>query len=139
MVVAIVHFGDPALAEKVPLTTQELEETATHIVVGEVQAIYSRQEKRGDYQYTHYVAEVKIEKVEKGEGPSKLMYVRYFDIAWRGAGQMPPGPGGHFPVPATKESYRFYLAKNAYDGFTKENHDGGYNVIYGNGIQPIDK
>lgn len=139
IVVAIVSFGDSALAEKAPLSKKELEETATHIVVGKVQAIYSRQEQRGDYQYTHYVAEIKVDKVEKGEGPKELLYVRYLDIAWKGPGQVPPGPGGHYPVPKVAEDYRFYLARNAYDGFTRDNKDGGYNIIYGNGTEPLKK
>lgn len=125
-----------ARAEKVPLSKAELEETATHIVVGKVQAIYSRSERKGGYQYTHYLAEVQIEKLEKGEGPQDLICVRYFDITWKGPGQPPPGPGGHSPRPAIGESFRLYLARNAYDGFTRDNDDGGYNVIYGNGVQP---
>ncbi len=126
-----------AWAEKAPLSTKELEETATHIVVGRVQAIYSRTERKGNYEYTRFIAEVRIEKVEKGEAPSDLIYVRYFDIDWKGPGNPPPGPSGH-TQPKLGSTHRFYLARNAYDGFsTKDNNnDGGYNVVYGNGIQP---
>ena len=133
-------FSNSVHAEKRPLTKKELEVTATHIVIGKVQSIYSRKERKGNYEYTRYVAEVKIEKSEKGRGPEKLIYVRFFTISWKGIGRMPPGPGGHYPRPIVGESYRFYLAQNAYDGFSKDgSKDGGFNAIYGNGIQPLKK
>lgn len=124
------------LAEKAPLSKEQLQSTATHVVVGKVQAIYSRKELRRSYQYTHYVAEVKVDKLEKGEGIQGLVYVRYLDIEWIGKGSMPPGPSGHYPSPKVGETYRIYLAQNAYDGMNDENKDGGFNVIYGNGFQP---
>jgi len=31
-----------------------------------------------------------------------------------------------------------YLAKNAYDGFTRDNHDGGFNVIGANGFCAVE-
>lgn len=136
----MLHACSQARAEKRPLTKAELEETASHIVVGKVQAVYSFKERVKNYGYTRYVAEVKVDKQEKGEGPKDLIYIRYFTIAWTGAGPREPGPGGHWPRPEINKSYRFYLARNVYDGFSKSgNKDGGYNVIYGNGIQPVEK
>jgi hypothetical protein len=126
-----------SFAEKAPLSKRELQDTATHIVVGDVQAIYSRTERKGDYEYLRHVAEVRIDKMEKGEGPGELIYVRFFDIVWKGVGQMPPGPSGHYPRPKRGDTYRFYLSQNAYDGFSRDNNDGGFNVIYGNGVQPL--
>jgi hypothetical protein len=125
-------------AEKAPLSRKELQDTATHIVVGKVRAIYSRSERKGNYEYARHVAEVKIDKMEKGEGPKDLIYIRFFDITWKGPGQMPPGPSGHYPRPEPGSTYRFYLAQNAYDGFSHDNNDGGFNVIYGNGVQPLE-
>jgi len=57
-----------AMAEKRPLSRKEPEDTATHIVVGKVQAVYSRKEREGHYEYTRFLAEVSIDKREKGEG-----------------------------------------------------------------------
>ena len=56
---------------KAPSSKQQLETIATHIVVGKVQAVYSYKEREGirlvsGYEYDQKVAEVKIEKVEKG-------------------------------------------------------------------------
>ncbi|MEC9093563.1 MAG: hypothetical protein VX438_12700 [Planctomycetota bacterium] len=127
-----------AQADKRPYSQQELEKVATHIVVGKVQAIYSRKERQGFYEYTRLIAEVKVNRVEKGKGPKDLIYIRYFKVRWVGPGQVPPGGSSHHPQPNAHETYRFYLARNAYDGHnSKSPGDGGYNVVYVNGIQPI--
>ena len=36
------------------------------------------------------------------------------------------------------ESLRIYLARNASDGFNRENKDGGFNVVFPNGFERID-
>ena len=130
-------------AVKVPSSKAELEKVATHIVLGKVEAIYSRKERKKmdgyPYDFTYYIAEVKVDRFEKGKGPSDLMYIRYFDLRWAGKGIAPPGPGGHDGVFVGK-TYRFYASRNAYDGFhpKAENNDGGYNLVYVNGAQPLD-
>ena len=128
----------PAPAEKAPYSTEQLESTATHIVVGKVQAIYTCTEREGNYEYVRKVAEVKIDKLEKGKGPSGVICVRYFDRHWKGKGLAPPGGGSYWPQPKKGGTYRFYLARNAYDGWSREGtKDGGYNVVYVNGVQPV--
>ncbi len=130
----------PAPAEKAPYSTEQLESTATHIVVGKVQAIYTCTEREGNYEYVRKVAEVKIDKLEKGRGPSGVIYVRYFDRHWKGKGLVPPGGGSYWPQPKKGGTYRFYLALNAYDGWSAEGtKDGGYNVVYVNGVQSVEK
>ena len=89
----VLLLACPAPAEKAPYSTEQLESTATHIVVGKVQAIYTRTEREGNYEYVRKVAEVKIDKLEKGKGPSGVVYVRYFDRHWKGKGLVPPGGG----------------------------------------------
>lgn len=130
----------PAPAEKAPYSTEQLESTATHIVVGKVQAIYTCTEREGNYEYVRKVAEVKIDKLEKGRGPSGVIYVRYFDRHWKGKGLVPPGGGSYWPQPKKGGTYRFYVALNAYDGWSAEGtKDGGYNVVYVNGVQSVEK
>lgn len=138
---ALVVLSGPedSRAEKEPLSPRELQATATHVVIGKVGAIYSRREQNGNYEYTRYAAEVRVQKAEKGEAPGELIYVRFVDIAWRGKGPPPPGPSGHSPQPQVGGVYRFYLARNAYDGLTEGNKDGGYNVVYGNGVQVLNQ
>ncbi len=131
-------------ASKAPFSKEQLEEIATHVVMGKVQAIYSYKEREGipvlsGYEYDRKVAEVKIEKIEKGKISESLIYVRYWHRMWKGLGLPPPGGQSYENQPKKGQFCRFYLAKNAYDGWSKGSQDGGYNVVYVNGIQPIKK
>ena len=129
-----------AKGAKANSSKKQLEQVATHIVVRKVQAIYSRTEREGRYEYDRKVAEVKVDKVEKGKVDGALVYVRYWSREWKGIGLPPPGGGSYWPQPKKGQVCRFYLARNAYDGWSKdENQDGGYNVVYVNGVQPIEK
>jgi hypothetical protein len=122
-----------------------LEKIATHIVVVKVQTVYFCKEREGfpvlsSYEYDGKVAEVKIEKVEKGKISESLVYVRYWSRTWKGLGLPPPGGQSYETQPKKGQTCRFYLAKNAYDGWSQnENQDGGFNVVYVNGVQPIKK
>jgi len=79
-----------------------------------------------DYEYDHKIAEVKIDKVEKGEISESLVYVRYWSRTWKGIGLPPPGGQSFLPQPETGQLCRFYLAKNSNDGLSeKGNQDGG--------------
>ena len=131
-------------AAKAPSSKEHLEKIATHVVVGKVQAIYSYKEREGipvvsGYEYDRKVAEVKIDKVEKGKMSESLVYVRYWSRKWKGLGLPPPGGQSYENQPKKGQTCRFYLAKDAYDGWSKGSQDGGYNVVYVNGIQPIKK
>ena len=127
-----------AWAEKALYSKQQLERIATHVVVGKVQAVYSFTERESQYEYVRKVAEVKVTKLEKGKGPERLVYVRYFDRHWKGRGLVPPGGGSYGPQPQKGGTYRFYLARDAYDGWSRDgSQDGGYNVVYVNGVQPV--
>ena len=114
-------------------------------MVGKVQAVYSYKKREGisllsGYEYDHKIAEVKIGKVEKGKISESLVYVRYWSRKWKGWGLPPPGGQSYENQPKKDQTYRFYLAKNSYDGLSeKDNKDWGYNVVYVNGIQPIKK
>lgn len=135
----LAFMAGRAQAEKEPLSPEELRKTATHVVTGRVNAIYSRVERSADYEYTRYVAEVQVGETEKGDGLKKgaLVYARYYRKRWIGKGDPPPGTSGHAPVPAEKDAVRVYLAKNAYDGFSTNNEDGGFNVIGREGWEPL--
>ena len=126
-------------AEKAPMTPEELLETSTHAVVGTITTIYQREETIGDWHYTNFLAEIHVEKCEKGEGveADSLVYARYWRRRWVGLGLMPPSTSGHDPLPDEGDQVRAYLAKNAYDGFTRDNKDGGFNVIGCDGFEII--
>lgn len=130
-----------ATAEKPDLPPEKLRELATHVVTGEVTAIFAREPERvGRYDRTYYVAEVKVATCEKGEGimAESLVYIRYWRQAWAGPGPVAPGTSGHRGLPEQGSKMRIYLARNAYDGFTRDNTDGGLNVIGANGFEALD-
>jgi hypothetical protein len=129
----------PAVAEKVDLSPEQLRKTATHVVVGEVVAVFERTDTDGSWKRTRHVAEVRVTECEKGEGlkAGDLVYVRYWRRAWKGWGAPPPSTSGHRGLPAEGERLRVYLARNAYDGFGEDNRDGGFNVIGANGFEKL--
>jgi hypothetical protein len=128
-----------ARAEKVNMSPEQLLKTATHVVTGPVLAIYERTRDEGDFRVTRYVAEVRVETCEKGDGPKKgdLVYVRYWRRRWIARRPMPPDTLGHRGLPAEGDTIRVYLARNAYDGFNPNNNDGGFNAIGANGFETL--
>lgn len=132
-------FATGARAEKLDMSPAELRATATHVIVGKVRAIYSRQDDAASWRYTHYVAEVAVEEVEKGDGIPKgsLLYARYWTRRWIAPTPPPPSTSGHRGLPKAGQKTRIYLSRDNYDGFTNENNDGGYNVIGANGFERL--
>ena len=126
-------------AEKAPMSKEALTKVATHVVTGKVKAVYAREKVEGRWRVQRYVAEVEVASVEKGDGLEKggLVYVRYWTRDWAGRGPQPPSTSGHVGLPKEGAKMRIYLARNAYDGFG-ETDDGGFNVIGGNGFEPLD-
>jgi hypothetical protein len=136
---ALALMADAARAEKIDMTPEELFQTATHVVVGKVAAVYERTETAGDWRYIHYVAEIPVAECKKGEGLKKgdMVYARYWRRAWQGKDRPPPSTSGHRGLPRVGETVRVYLARNAYDGFSSGNKDGGFNVIGANGFEKL--
>ncbi|MGB0596531.1 MAG: hypothetical protein ACPGLY_07580 [Rubripirellula sp.] len=129
-----------ARGEKVDMSPKELRQTATDVVVGKVVRVYERTEAEGDWNYTRFIAEIRVNAVEKGEAvePDGLVYVRYWKRRWVGGGRGPTSTSGHRGLPREGATLRVYLAQNAYDGFTRTNEDGGFNVIGANGFEKIE-
>ena len=129
----------PAVAEKPMSSPAQLAASATHVVRGEVVRVFPRVRRQGSFENTQYVAEVKVADVEKGEGipADRPLYVRYWTKYWQGPGAPPAGTTGHAPLPEEGTAVRLYLARNAYDGFGRDNEDGGLNVIGANGFEAL--
>lgn len=119
-----------------------LREHATHVIIGEVTAIYERQSTEGNFKVTRYVAEVRVKSSEKGQGiaPDDVVYVRYFHRTQRGLVRL-ADTNGHRDLAKEGEVLRLYLARNAGDGFNRaeENNDGGSNVMFPNGFERLPK
>lgn len=128
-----------ALAAEVPNRPPEwLRERATHVVVGDVIAIYQRQVREGPWKVTRYVAEIRVKNVEKGEGlaADAIVYARYFHRSYAGPGRV-ADTAGHRQLAKEGEQLRIYLACKSSDGFDRENADGGYNVMFPNGFERL--
>lgn len=139
VLLAVLAFAPSAArSEKVDVPKSGLQKGATHIVTGEVKAIYTKVSTEGSWKYTRYVAEVDIEKVEKGEGLSAegLVYVRYWRRKWVSRKPVPPSTGGHRGLPKEGSKLRVYLAQNVYNGAGTVK-DGGYDVYFANGFEAL--
>jgi hypothetical protein len=135
---ACVLVALPLKAEIVPKTPEEMQEMATHVVQGKVKGVYSSTAKAGNYQRTHYVAELMIDKIEKGTGlkEKQLVYVRYWTQYWVGSGPPEPGTAGHRRIPSAGDAVRVYLVNKGYDGGGQVT-DGGYNVVFADGFEAL--
>ena len=128
-----------ANAEKVDTPPAAMRKGATTVVVGEVKAIYERTAREGKYRVTRYVAEVAVQKDEKGAlATGSLAYVRYWRQRWVGPGMMPPGTAGHRGLPKEGETLRFYLVSKGYNGAGKTT-DGGLDVYFAKGFERLKK
>lgn len=138
--VTAVVLGPNARGEKVDMSPEELRQTATDVIVGKVVRVYERTAAEGAWNYTRFIAEIRVNAVEKGEAiePDGLVYVRYWKRRWFGGGRGPTSTSGHRGLPREGATLRVYLAQNAYDGFSRENQDGGFNVIGANGFEKIE-
>ena len=119
------------------MTKEQLRAYATHIVLGKVGMIYERPRQHGHYKYVRYLAEVTVEKVEKGEGLAKgeLIYVRYWTRDWTGPGYPPPGGGGQTSLmPKEGAALRIYLARGKKEGLDPAT-DKGLEVVNPNGFE----
>ncbi len=133
------------LAEIIDLSSEELQQTATEIVTGTVAAIYTRHSNEGDWEYIRYLAEIRVDQVEKSRRSGQAdncmtapLYVRYWQRRWVGSSPQPPSTSGHRSLPAEGRRYRFYLSNRAFDGFSRQNMSGGYNVLLPNGFEKLE-
>jgi hypothetical protein len=115
---------------------KELMQEATDVVVGKVTEIYTSISKEKESEEVRIVAQVEIQKVEKGELKSgDLVYARYWESKW--LGKTPPPPDGSMsfsPAPKKGQKVRVYLGRNVQNGLG-EQKDGGYNVLLPNGFE----
>jgi hypothetical protein len=116
-------------AEIPPLRPAELQDLATNIFLGKIVRIYSSVERESpQWEYTYSVAELKIDRVEKGEHSSSLAYVRFWRKRYTGTGPPPPGAYGHRDIPKPGDTARV---------FVRVADDGGYDVLSPNGLMPV--
>ncbi len=128
-----------AYAEKVDTPPAGMRKDATNVIVGRVNAVYARTAVEGKWKVTRYVAEVRVDKDEKGSlAKSSLAYVRYWRRSWAGVGPVPPSTGGHRGLPKEGETLRIYAVSSGYNGFGTTK-DGGLDVYGANGFERLKK
>lgn len=130
-VLVSITAGNLAWAE-VPLKTEdELKADASQIVVGKVEAIYTKQTKTANYRKVKGVVEISVVSIEKGATaklePGDRIYAGFWQSKWIGKGLPEPGASGH-DVPDEGNVVRAFLSR----------HDGKYEVLLPNGIQVIE-
>jgi uncharacterized protein (TIGR03067 family) len=130
LLVAFIFVQDTLRAEVPLMSKEELKERATHIVVGVVQRIYSTTTERENWRDTIFVAEIAVEKVEKGDRtqPGDVVYGRFWNKKWIGEGDPDPHASGH-SGPAKGATVRAYLTLRK----------GAYCVLLPNGFEELKK
>jgi hypothetical protein len=114
------------VAEKAQMFPEELRASATTILTGKIAQIYSVVTTSKDTEVTSFVAEVQVDRVEKGKYAAPLAYVRFYRIRDVGNGSPPPGDHGHNPTPKIGEAVRVFVATGK---------DGGFDVLLPNGFE----
>ncbi len=126
----------PVFAAKALTPKAQLEKAATHVVVGKVGSISSTTKLDAQYETTTYLAQIAINRIEKGDGlkPGDVVEVRYLTRGWRGSGSPPPFDSGHSPRPKQNDAVRAYLVNKGYNG-AGYTTDGHYDVYYTTGFE----
>jgi hypothetical protein len=122
--VAVVAAGLWAAAEVPRQTPEQLQKNSSHIVTGEVLAVYSYDDKDGDMVTARHVAEIKVDAVEKGEGlaAGQVVYVRLWTVKKRPEGWV--GASGH-SVPKPGDVVRAHVTRG---------EDGRLDALLPNGV-----
>jgi hypothetical protein len=130
-----VHAAVPAMSP------EQLRKESTHVVVGKVTEVYtSAPVKQGDGSTTHIVAQIEVQKVEKGGGleVGKVVYARYWASKYIGKGTPPIGSGDQYSdYPKVGDRVRVYLSHNGKNFVADTRKDGGYDVMFPNGFEDL--
>lgn len=123
-----VLLASSAHAVKVDMPGQA-EKESSHILTGTVTAIYAKVVREPKREWTHCVAAIRVESVEKGDGVKigELIYVRYIGgVRWLSRGTPEIGPAGHENVPREGDRRKVCLTRG---------RDGAFDVYYVSGFK----
>ena len=111
-------------ADETNLTNGQLQTKASHIVQGNVKGVYAS-ESEADKGVTHYLVEIEVTQVLKGEGPKsqEVLHVR----CWKRNEESndPNVKNGQRRLPDVAQKVQVYLQRGK---------DGGYDALEPNGI-----
>lgn len=120
-------------AERAPRKVSELSSSSSNVVSGVLLDRFERKQKKGNFEYTYYVAEVVVNKVEKGSDieVGDRIYVKYWRKRWTGLlSPPPPDTYGHYPIPEQGDRSDIYI---------KGSRKTGFEVLHPNGFFRINK
>jgi hypothetical protein len=113
---------------EIPKESKEsLHASASHALTGKVAGTYERIEKRADFETTYGIAEVAVERVDKGAEivAGDRIFVRYWRKRWVGKGNPPPDHYGHWNLPEATDAVVVYV---------RGDRTSGYDVLSPNGF-----
>ncbi len=115
-----------AVAEVPQLTPEQLESSATDIVLGVVESRAIDESDDGGYRERRFTFQVRVEETLKGElERGAVIPVTAWTRLWVGPGEQPPGSNGHAPLPLDGELARFFLGAE----------DDAFAVVLPNGVE----
>ena len=111
--------------------SEDLQALATHVCKGRITKIYSTVDRSTpSWEYTYKLAEIQVERMEKGRHDGRLIYVRFWHRRPLDNAAATPGFNGHRDTPRHGASVLVYM---------REAKDGGYDVIPPNGFLSREK
>ena len=132
-----VIFGAAVSAARPGASPEQLQQASSVIVTGKVKCTYSSTSQGENWETIKSVAEVVIDRCEKGElPPGSIVYARYYKQRWIGKGPCPPGYYGIGRQPQAGQSVRLYLTTEWNESLDRES-DGGLNIVGPNGVEVL--
>ncbi|QDU64269.1 hypothetical protein Pan216_51580 [Planctomycetes bacterium Pan216] len=128
LVVILGGLAPAAWAALPPRSPEELQSDANVVVTGKVKEVFHKKRSEKGFVRTYFVAEVVVDEVSKGEGPSpgQVLYMRYWVLKSSPEGWV--GPSGLRGAPKRGDTIRAYLKRAA---------DGGFDVLDPNGVSVV--
>lgn len=120
-----------ASAEFPPLTQDQLQSNATHVIKGVVVNIYSRNERKDNWEYTFGVVEVDVRQVSKGQDilARDRVFVRYWRKTWLGdPNRIPDDNFGNDNIPTKGDIAEIYLMGDRQIGFDVFSPNGFFRI-----------
>lgn len=109
-----------ASAEIPRKSKEDLHESASHAFTGTVKRTYERTEKREHSKYIYGVAEIIVERVDKGKEiiVKDHIFVHYWEDVWDNeGGNRAPGHYGHWDVPGEGDLVEVFVVGDRTTGF----------------------
>lgn len=127
----VMICSEVANAEIPKKSKEELHSTASHAFSGVVHRTYVRTEKRAHSEYTYGVAEIVVNRVDKGKDvvARDRVFVRYWSEDPTHDGRVrAPGHYGHWDVPEERDTVEVYVTGDRTTGYDVLSPNGFFRV-----------